>query len=47
MLLAAPALRLMSPAFSRAMTIWWTDGAVTSKWRRMMASAGARLKIRL
>ena len=40
MLRAAPGVREMRPAFSKVITIWWTDGAVTSKWRRMSASAG-------
>jgi hypothetical protein len=40
MLRAAPGTRVMSPAFSKVSTIWWTVGAVTSKWRRMSASAG-------
>lgn len=47
MLRAAPGVREMRPAFSKVITIWWTDGAVTSKWRRMSASAGGRLNIRL
>jgi hypothetical protein len=47
MLRAAPGTRAMRPAFSKVSTIRWTVGAVTSKLRRVSASAGGRLKIRL
>src|ERR1700682_6324778 len=41
MLRAAPGVREMRPAFSKVITIWWTDGAVTSKWRRNVEMAKA------
>ncbi len=40
MLRGAPGSRVISPAFSSVSTIWWTDGAVTPKWRRMSVSGG-------
>jgi len=33
MLLGAPGLRSINPARSSVKTIWWTEGAVTWKWR--------------
>ncbi len=41
MLRAAPGTRVMSPAFSKVSTIWWTVGAVTSKWRHVGFGRGA------